>query len=36
MESVLFEEIEVKGIKIRNRFVRSGTFEGMATFDYTE
>ena len=33
MESPLFQQIEVKGIKIKNRFVRSGTFEGMATFE---
>ena len=33
MESPLFEQIEIKGIKIKNRFVRSGTFEGMATFE---
>jgi len=33
MESPLFQQMEIKGIKIKNRFVRSGTFEGMATFE---
>lgn len=33
MESTLFEQIEIKGITIKNRFVRSATFEGMATFE---
>ena len=33
MERTLFKPHEIGGMQIRNRFVRSGTFEGMATFD---
>lgn len=33
MERTLFKPYEISGMQIRNRFVRSATFEGMATFD---
>ena len=33
MESLLFETVRIKDLPIRNRFVRSATFEGLATAD---
>lgn len=33
MQSSLFDPAEINGLTIKNRFVRSGTFEGMATFE---
>lgn len=33
MNSVLFEPAAIKGLELKNRFVRSATAEGMATFD---
>lgn len=33
MNSILFEHAGIKGIELKNRFVRSATAEGMATFD---
>ena len=33
MNSALFEPASIKGLKLKNRFVRSATAEGMATFD---
>jgi 2,4-dienoyl-CoA reductase-like NADH-dependent reductase (Old Yellow Enzyme family) len=33
MESPLFDQTEIRGLKLKNRFVRSGTFEGMADFE---
>lgn len=31
MNSILFQPVAIKGLELRNRFVRSATFEGMAT-----
>ena len=31
--SILFEPTEINGMKLSNRFVRSATWEGMATED---
>jgi 2,4-dienoyl-CoA reductase-like NADH-dependent reductase (Old Yellow Enzyme family) len=33
MMKELFEETAIRGMKLRNRFVRSATWEGMATPD---
>ncbi|MCX6004533.1 MAG: NADH:flavin oxidoreductase [Chloroflexi bacterium] len=33
MSSVLFEPVDIKNIRLKNRFVRSATMEGRATFD---
>jgi hypothetical protein len=33
MSSILFEQASIKGIQLKNRFVRSATIEGMATSD---
>lgn len=33
MDSILFEPTDIKGVQLKNRFVRSATMEGMATFD---
>jgi len=33
MKSILFEPSNIKGMRVKNRFVRSATVEGMATVD---
>ncbi len=33
MDTVLFEPIHISGLELKNRFVRSATFEGMGTFE---
>ncbi len=33
MNSILFEQVNIKNIRLKNRFVRSATMEGMATSD---
>lgn len=33
MSSILFEPVDIKNIQLKNRFVRSATMEGGATFD---
>lgn len=33
MKQTLFTAYEINGVQFKNRFVRSATFEGMATFD---
>ena len=33
MLSILFEPSSIKGVQVKNRFVRSATLEGMATAD---
>jgi 2,4-dienoyl-CoA reductase-like NADH-dependent reductase (Old Yellow Enzyme family) len=33
MSSILFESASIKGVQLKNRFVRSATAEGLATFD---
>jgi 2,4-dienoyl-CoA reductase-like NADH-dependent reductase (Old Yellow Enzyme family) len=33
MNSILFEQASIKNIRLKNRFVRSATMEGMATSD---
>jgi 2,4-dienoyl-CoA reductase-like NADH-dependent reductase (Old Yellow Enzyme family) len=33
MSSILFESASIKGVQLKNRFVRSATMEGLATFD---
>ena len=33
MDSILFEPASIKGVQIKNRFVRSATMEGLGTFD---
>lgn len=33
MDSILFEPVNIKSIQFKNRFVRSATYEGFATFD---
>lgn len=33
MNSILFEPVDVKNMQLKNRFVRSGEAEGLATFD---
>ena len=33
MNSILFEQTNIKGVQLKNRFIRSATAEGMTTFD---
>lgn len=33
MDSILFEPASIKGVQIKNRFVRSATMEDLGTFD---
>jgi 2,4-dienoyl-CoA reductase-like NADH-dependent reductase (Old Yellow Enzyme family) len=33
MNAILFEQASIKGVRLENRFIRSATIEGMATFD---
>ncbi len=33
MDSILFEPVKMKSMQLKNRFVRSATHEGLATFD---
>ena len=33
MRSILFKPVDIKSIQLKNRFVRSATIEGLATFD---
>lgn len=33
MDPILFEPLSIKGLELKNRFVRSATHEGLGTFD---